>query len=123
MDAFDFDTILFPINWALYLNGGLRPGSAAKGTGKEYRAPVSQGTGQIRAAARESTPYPNCWYIPIDDGHLADLALRFTLSQPVNRRSPPGDIRLFRLALDIAENFTPHYRRRSFRACRKREGR
>ena len=107
MDAFDFDTILFPINWALYLNGDFGPAVLQRAQEKNIGRLCLKALAKSALPQGESTPYPNCWYIPIDDGHLADLALRFTLSQPVTAAIPPGDIRLFRLALDIAENFTP----------------
>ena len=48
-----------------------------------------------------------CWYHPIDDPDLADLALRFTLSQPITAAIPPGDVKFFDMALDIAAGFTP----------------
>ena len=41
------------------------------------------------------------------DPHEVELALRFTLSQPVTAALPPGDEALFRLALDLAAGFRP----------------
>ncbi|NMB24918.1 MAG: aldo/keto reductase, partial [Firmicutes bacterium] len=38
---------------------------------------------------------------------LADLALRFTLSQDITAAIPPGEAKLFRMALNIAEDFRP----------------
>ena len=37
----------------------------------------------------------------------ASLALRWTLSQPITAAVPPGDERLFRLAMDVAQRFEP----------------
>ena len=51
--------------------------------------------------------FPHCWYDPLTDPHLAELALRFTLSQPITAAVPPGDPRLFRLAMDLADRFQP----------------
>ena len=51
--------------------------------------------------------YGKCWYQPVTDRRDADLALRFTLSQPVTAALPPGEEALFRLALDLAMNFKP----------------
>jgi len=51
--------------------------------------------------------YPKCWYQPLTDPREVDLALRFTLSQPVTAALPPGDEALFRLALDAAPRFSP----------------
>ena len=46
--------------------------------------------------------YPKCWYQPIDDRDMARLALRFTLNQEVTAAVPPGDERIFDLALELA---------------------
>ena len=51
---------------------------------------------------KEARAYPKCWYQPIDDRETARLALRFTLNQEVTAAIPPGDERVFDLALDLA---------------------
>jgi hypothetical protein len=51
--------------------------------------------------------YPNCWYRPIEDKDLARQALRFTLSEGVTATVPPGDERLFHMALDLAGDLPP----------------
>jgi hypothetical protein len=58
---------------------------------------------------KEGQPHtsPNCWYEPITDPHWARLALSFTLSEPITAAIPPGDPDLFRLALDLAQDFRP----------------
>lgn len=68
----------------------------------------------IKALARQPWPddslrreWPKCWYQPILDPEEAALSLRFTLSQPVTAAVPPGDKRLFRRALELAQGFTP----------------
>ena len=52
-------------------------------------------------------PYDKCWYKPTTLPKQAELALRWTLSQPVAAAIPPGDIEYFRLAMNVAERFTP----------------
>jgi len=45
-----------------------------------------------------------CWYEPITDPKLADLALRFTLSLPnMTAAIPPGDENIFKMALQLGE--------------------
>jgi hypothetical protein len=51
--------------------------------------------------------YAKCWYQPAADPALARQALRFTLSEDVTAAVPPGDERLYELALDIAADFRP----------------
>ncbi|MGQ9455162.1 MAG: aldo/keto reductase [Armatimonadota bacterium] len=107
MERFDFDTVLFPINWVCIYQGnfGWRVIENARSKGVGILA--------IKAMARCPWPegakreYPKCWYQPCSELKEASLALRFTLSQPVTAAIPPGDERLFRMALQIAEKFTP----------------
>ncbi len=107
MRRFDFDTILFPFNWVCWLKGDFGPQVL-----KEAR---SRGTGclALKAMARASWPAgaprtaPKCWYEPHFDPAEAALALRFTLSLDVTAAIPPGDERLFPLALEVASRFKP----------------
>lgn len=46
--------------------------------------------------------YPKCWYQPIDDPGMAHQALRFTLNQDITAAVPPGDERIWDLALQFA---------------------
>jgi len=108
MDQFDFDSVLFPINWVCSLNANFGPQVIAKAKEK--------GMGRLALKAMARTPwgegdkreeYPKCWYKPVTDPEEIDLALRFTLSEPITAAIPPGDIRLFQRALDIAGEFQP----------------
>ena len=114
MAAFDFDTLLFPINWACWLKNGL--GQAAL----KEAAKKNMGRLALKALANKAKDpndprdpegrlgdgYPKCWYRPIfDDPELADLALRFTLSQDVHSAVSPGDVRMLRLGLSIVEKY------------------
>jgi hypothetical protein len=51
--------------------------------------------------------YPKAWYQPIDALEEARKAVRFTLSEDVTAAVPPGDIRLYRLAVNLAAEFQP----------------
>lgn len=108
MKAFDFDTILFPVNFACYHKSGFGPQVIAAAKEKKM------GILALKALARQAWPdkemrkaWPKCWYQPILDPEEADLSLRFTLSQPVTAAVPPGDARLFRKALELAHRFRP----------------
>jgi predicted aldo/keto reductase-like oxidoreductase len=112
MEAFSFDTMLFPVNWACWIINGL--GQQA------LQEAARQNLGRIAIkglAHRAKDPgdpkdgiggdgYPKCWYRPIiDDPALAELALRFTLSQDVHTAVSPGDVRMLRLGLSIVEKY------------------
>ncbi|MBM4028301.1 MAG: aldo/keto reductase [Planctomycetes bacterium] len=109
MDRYDFDSILFPINFATYYEGNFGPRivTAAKSKGVARLA--------LKAMARQRwakddparKQYPKCWYQPLTDRAEAKLGLYFTLSQPVTAAIPPGDESLFRLALELAMDFRP----------------
>jgi len=104
IDRYDFDSILFPVNFACAMKGDFGPQviERAKAKGAAILA--------IKALAREPRPkndpdrkkHPNCWYQPISDPDEADLALRFALSQPVTSVVPPADASLFRMAIRLA---------------------
>ena len=108
MDKFDFDSILFPINFALYHRENFGPQVVEKAEEKSVARLA------IKAMANSQWPpnadrneFPNCWYQPVSDPVIADMALRFTLSQPITAAVPPGDPKLFRMAMDRASHFTP----------------
>lgn len=108
MDKFDFDTILFPINFACMLKAGFGPKVIAKAGEKKM------GILALKILARQKWPeegmrkeYPKCWYQPITDPAEAALAFKFTLSQPITAAVPPGDPRVWRRALELAHQFTP----------------
>ncbi len=48
-----------------------------------------------------------CWYEPFTTPDEANIGLRFTLSQPITAAIPPGNENLFKMALDLAKNFSP----------------
>lgn len=107
MDRFEFDSILFPVNWVLYLKAGFGPQvvDKADGMGMAVLALKSMAMQLIPEGA--DRPYANCWYEPVANSHMASLALRFTLSQPVTAAIPPGDPGLFQMALDLSNNLPP----------------
>lgn len=107
MDKFDFDSILFPVNWVNIINSDFGPKIINKAKDKEM------GILAIKAMAKTSleegsvNKYPKGWYEAIDDKELAILACRYTLSQAVTAAIPPGDIEHFRWAVEAARNFKP----------------
>jgi aryl-alcohol dehydrogenase-like predicted oxidoreductase len=110
MDLFDFDSILFPVNFATWHAGNFGPQvlerAADKGMGilalKAMANRPWQKTNQKRRA-----DFPKCWYDPLDKPEEAELALRFTLSHAITAALPPGDPSLFRLGMKLASNFRP----------------
>lgn len=110
MDALDLDSILFPVNVNAWENGGFGPQilAKAKEKGMARLALKALAFGLWPADIKESDrQYPKCWYQPIDDREMARLALRFTLNQEVTAALPPGDERLFDLAMELVSTPLP----------------
>jgi len=106
MDRFDFDTILFPINYTTWTAGNFGP--------QVLDRAMEKGMGILALKAMAKGPYPEgaekvekCWYQPHTDPEDAKTGLRFTLSHPVTAAIPPGNENLFNMALGLASEFKP----------------
>ncbi len=105
IDGYDFDTILFPVNYATWHAGNFGPQvlEKAKAKGMGILCLKAMAKGALKGERR----YEKCWYEPLDDPAEAELGLRFTLSHPVTAAVPPGDAGLFELAVKLAKGFEP----------------
>jgi len=104
---YPFDSVLFPINFVCWRQANFGP--------EVLRAAERAGAGRLALKALARTPWPDrklakydkTWYEPLEDLEVADLALRWTLSQGVTAALPPGEPTCFWQALQIAERYTP----------------
>jgi predicted aldo/keto reductase-like oxidoreductase len=108
MDRFDFDTILFPVNFTTWHAGNFGPQVLARAREKKM------GILALKAMAKGPWPqganrsgYPKCWYEPLTDQENIRMGLRFTLSHPVTAAIPPGEADLFRIALNVSDSLNP----------------
>ncbi len=107
MHAFEFDTIMYPINFACHFRNGFENEVLAEAKKQ------NMGILAIKAMAQQQWPkgaekkYKNCWYEPIEDAGLARLALSWSLSQGITSALPPADEKLFRLAIELAPQCKP----------------
>lgn len=108
MQGFEFDTILYPINYATWYAGNFGPQVLAKAQEKKM------GILALKAMAKRPWPqgadrskHPKCWYEPFSDPQEAMMGLRFTLSHPITAAVPPGDENVYRMALGLAAKFKP----------------
>jgi aryl-alcohol dehydrogenase-like predicted oxidoreductase len=108
MDRYDFDTILFPINYVTWNAGNFGPQVLEKAHQKKMgilalksmaKSPLPKGV--------ENQEYPKCWYEPLITPEDIKMGLSFTLSHPVTSALTPGDIRLFRTALNVSSSIKP----------------
>jgi len=108
MDAFAFDSILFPINWVTWNKGkfGARVVDVAVQKGLAILALKTLARRQW-ADGEDRTKTPKTWYYPVQSYEEAKLAVRFTLSRPVTAAVSPGHEHLLRWAVDAAREFEP----------------
>jgi aryl-alcohol dehydrogenase-like predicted oxidoreductase len=107
MDRFDFDTVLFPINFVLFFEENFGPQVIAKAKEKGMSILALKALALSLIPEGQKRPFEKCWYVPVSEREKADKALRFTLSQPITAAVPPGDPELFRMAVDLALHFRP----------------
>jgi len=107
MDRFDFVSALFPINFVTYYEGNFGPQIIERAKEKGVARLALKAMARTSWKEGAERPFPHCWYEPLTDPHFARLALRFTLGQDITAAVPPGDPRLFRLALELSDNLRP----------------
>lgn len=107
MDRFHFDSVLFPVNWVNFFESGFGPAIMEKAAREGTARLALKGMASHLLTRAGRRVREKCWYHPIEDRELASLALRFTLSQPITAAVPPGDPELFRMAVELGEEFTP----------------
>jgi len=108
MDRFDFDTILFPVNYVTWNAGNFGPQVLERAHQKKM------GILALKAMAKgpwpkgvENKKYPKCWYEPLTSPDDVKMGLGFTLSHPVTSALTPGDQSLFKIALDVSGSLKP----------------
>jgi aryl-alcohol dehydrogenase-like predicted oxidoreductase len=107
MDRMTFDSVLFPVNFVLYGRGGFWPQVLERARQVDVARLAVKAMALSPWSHNEARGYPNCWYRPVLDPQLARQAFRFALSEDVTAMLPPGDPRLYRMALWFAREFTP----------------
>ena len=109
MDRYNFDTVLFPVNWVLFTQANFGPQILKRAQEKKMGILALKGMAKTVWAAdqRKNHPEPKCWYQPAGFPEEASLGLRWTLGHPITATIPPGDERYFRLAMDVAQNYKP----------------
>lgn len=108
MERFDFDTILFPFNYATWYSGNFGPQVLARASAKKMGilALKAMAKGPWKEGADRSI-YPKCWYEPLATPEDIRMGLRFTLSHPITAAVPPGEAELFKIALSLREDLKP----------------
>lgn len=107
LTRFDFDTVLFPINFILYSHQGYR--ESAKGLltecnqrdiGSMIIKPIARGPW----GEREKTH--TTWYRPFNDPGWIQKSINFVLSQPVTAICTVADVTLLPLVVNACEKYS-----------------
>ncbi len=109
LGRYNFDTVLFPVNWVLFSQANFGPQILERAQEKQMGILALKAMAKTTwpAAESKSHPEPKCWYQPAGYPDEASLGLRWTLGHPITAAIPPGDERYFRLAMDVAQNYKP----------------
>src|SRR5246127_3605028 len=109
MDRYQFDTVLFPVNFVLFSQANFGPQilKKAQEKGMGILALKAMAKAVWPEGEKKDHPEPKCWYQPAAYPEEATLGLRWTLGHPITAALPPGDEKYFRLAMDVAQNYQP----------------
>jgi aryl-alcohol dehydrogenase-like predicted oxidoreductase len=108
MDRFDFDSILFPLNWVTWNEGGFGPDVVKVAKQKNMGILALKALAKRRWKEDEDRgKWTKTWYHPVDSYEEAKRGLHFTLSVGATAAVSPGHIELFRWACDAAEELEP----------------
>lgn len=105
MSYYDFDSIMFPFNFASLIKNDY--GSYVLKKALEKKMGIIGIKSMVLSERQESDiiDYPKGWYHPIENFELANKAVKYTFSRGVDVIIPPGNITHFRWALEIMKQF------------------
>lgn len=107
LNRFDFDTIMFPLNFIYYTDSTYR--KEAENLLKICHE-RDVGVMIIKTAARgtwEAERAYNTWYRPFDEMDAIQSAVDFVLSQDVSALCTTGDVHILPKVLSACQNFSP----------------
>lgn len=105
MNNYDFDTILYPINYIIWHNGNFGQRAVELAKEKEMGILALKALALTRIPEGTKKPYEKLWYVPVEDKRLTELSLKYTLSQGTTATIPPGDIQFYWNAIERASQF------------------
>ena len=111
LELFDFDTVLFPLNWHMNLKYGmgnkLLKVAKEKGVGILCMKSMTERAWDNDIDKDAQKKYNKCWYKPFDtdtDQKLLIAALKYAISLGVDTIVPPGNFDHFSFAVNNIEN-------------------
>ena len=107
MSRYDFDTVMFPINFATWHAGDFGPQVYQKAMEKNMGILALKAMALTRLKPGEEKYDKNVWYRPVPDEETMKTALKFTLSKGVTAAIPPGKSTLFLKAIEFMKDYAP----------------
>ena len=107
MGRFPLDSVMLPLNFVVVQEGHFGPQILEKAKQKGVARIALKSMAHTTWPSRDHEAWRKCWYKPVDDRALAEMAMRFTLSEDITAAIPPGELQLFRMALDFGSRFRP----------------
>ncbi len=107
LDRYDFDSILFPLSFPIWIKEDFGP-SVHQRALQDKRGILA-----LKAMAHQKwpasipanqRPWKKTWYEPFDELDKISLGLRFTSHLPAHAMIPPGQWKLFRTAVELAQS-------------------
>lgn len=124
MSMYDFDTVMFPLNWQMDMRDGW--GSGVANDAKRRGVGVIAIKGLIHRRwidGDDRSQYPKSWCKPIDvsDVNLGVAALKYTFRAGADVIIPPGDFRNFAFCVDHIEEILTDFNSTSYNALLDKE--
>lgn len=107
MSRYDFDSVLFPVNFTTWFEAGFGPQIMNEAERRGVARIALKGAAHHNLKEGDHRVREKTWYAPIEDRELMKIALRWTLSQPITSAIPPGDPELWQMAVEVAQDHTP----------------
>ena len=107
MRNYDFDSVLFPMNFVCWHSGDFGPQVYAEAEKRGMGILALKAMALTKLGEDEEKIYKNVWYRPILDEDIMKMALKFTLSKNITAAIPPGKNTLFLKALEFMDKFEP----------------
>lgn len=110
MEKFDFDSIMFPLNFVSFHTGDFGPKILQTAVSKRMAVLAIKPLCRQEwpsAEYRKASRFRNMWYEPISEPAEAQLAVRWALSQPITTILPPANEEVFFLGVQTALECRP----------------
>ncbi len=107
MDRYDFDSILFPLSFPIWIKEGFGPSvhKRAQEANRGILALKSMAHQKWSEGTKQGERrWSKAWYEPFDEIDKVSLGLRFTSQLPAHAMIPPGHWELFRMAVELAQS-------------------